>query len=161
MKTNFLRLEVVVLVALLMVFSNVAVADIDINRDSILFKTIGDNTPADNPISFEVNQGGDNSSLGTCAMNPMSGAAMNLETLEEFPLPEFPTYFALSMDDNPRFVGTQPASTNIPSEDINRYPPVLRPLETIPATTPEPATLLLMGIGMVGLAPLVRRYRRK
>jgi len=158
---KLLKLRLVGLIAIFIGFSNFTFADINITgygNDSIKSPVFEQaNSPSGNMLSFDYDQTGDQSSLGTCAMNPM-GSNSTEAILEEFPITDPETYTPISTRADTLLSSSAESTT--PYTPNDRYTP-LPPEPAPPSATPEPATLLVLGVGMIGLTPLVRRYRRK
>lgn len=108
----------------------------------------GDSSSGDT-VSFRVSQD-DQASLQTCATNSMSPdpVVMDLLPLAEYSMdyPIVTTSFA-----------TPTSSSDPPTPPERRYPPDRD--DPPPPVVPEPATMLIFGLGVCGLAPFARRYR--
>ncbi|MDR1962943.1 MAG: PEP-CTERM sorting domain-containing protein [Planctomycetaceae bacterium] len=177
-----LRLKEVGLMTILIGLSNVAFADLSTTSQgqSIVFSAgssgsssylsgSGNAAVNDGGISmtFDVSKAGDDqASLGTCAMNPTSGSSNFESILDEIPMEEaeadtpFTTFAAnaLAADNTPNSPSNNDDGNNY--YPPSRLPPIIDPPPINP-TTPEPATLLIIGLSVAGFAPLVKRYRRK
>lgn len=104
-----------------------------------------------------------------CAENPQSGNKFVAPPIE--PLPTAELQFVAQTTNYDRVTSVQPndngSSTNIPrrptypNEPGSPVPNPEPPLPPSPSTTPEPGTLLIMGIGLAGLLPFARRKRDK
>jgi hypothetical protein len=171
----FLTVKMAVLVAFLVGLANFACADLNVTN------TIGGgngitspsfDSPSGDMITFNVDQNSvAQASQGTCVTNPMSGN--NIDAILE----ELPIFNQLTTEDYVSNDSSTFANDNSSNEsgsgqrtgerDITPYPGTLppTPLGDTPGAgnpiTPEPATLLIVGLGIAGLAPIARRYRRK
>ena len=157
-KINYLGLTII-----MVGFATCAMADINVvgyGNTFIQSPVFGDAiNPSGNMLNFDYDQTGDQSSLGTCTMNPMSSNFVE-GIIEELPLEEPETFVAIQDYDYaaPRENSSVNNSPDRPRyRDDNSPPP---PPEDNPSV-PEPATFLIMGLGAVGMAPLVRKWRRK
>lgn len=133
-------------------------------------------------ITFEVDPQTKSSSLGNCTMNPQDGAGTTTNFVLEEPRPvqammRMSTF--TNSDDNtsvtPIAYSPFTSSGQTSNDDgYNNGPPIQfisDPDEIIvspgpdgpgpSAATPEPGTLLILGLGAIGMLPVVRRFRRK
>jgi hypothetical protein len=159
----YFRLKEIGLAVALMGLSGFVSADMNIDNSKILkFDSSGV------LVSFDYAETGDNqASSGTCTQNPTNGNSTNIAITE----PE-----AIIAEPEPQVSFTanvQPllrsASANLltnANANERQYPP--RPPQgtendgnSTNPTTPEPATLLILGISLAGFIPLAKRYRRK
>jgi hypothetical protein len=115
-------------------------------------------------MSFDYTETGDDqASLGTCAMNPTTpntnGVLMEEPTVEPESQP-----VSFVEDAQPLLSRMAPQSSDIRtngslvSRNVSEDSTSTIPLNP---TTPEPTTLLIIGMSIVGFVPLVKRYRRK
>ncbi|MDR2116446.1 MAG: PEP-CTERM sorting domain-containing protein [Planctomycetaceae bacterium] len=165
----YFKLKEIGLAIVLMGLSGIVFADLDSSGSKAPEFT----DPSGASMSFNYEEPGDDqASSGTCATNPSNGNNRNDSYMEE-PMNEPEAEFASFTDDAQNRLGEAASPTNRnnmmrgsnlnypsgdpPSAETNTTTP------EIPAnpTTPEPATLLIIGMSLAGFVPLVKRYRRK
>jgi hypothetical protein len=155
------------LVAILLVGTLTAVADsVSITGGTSQAPTAtyetGTEEGGETPISFNLsgNSDSDNSSLGTCTMNP-AGTSPQSNVMDEPQVlipPEQPRAYSASI--SPTSLGSNPPGTPPRTPPYYPSPPVEPepPVTPVPPVVPEPATLLIIGLAMGGL-PFVRRRK--
>lgn len=112
-----------------------------------------------NSLQFSLNQGGDQSSLGTCTMNPMSSNAVEA-IIEEMPMKEPEVNIAVQdygrTMSQPMQQPTTPRQTPIyPDDTLPDAPP------PPPTNVPEPSTMLILGLAAAAALPFSRRFRER
>lgn len=168
---NILRIAIVGLCVLTFgaVAGTDAMADINIagfgnsHIQAPLFEVA--DSPSGKTLQFNVTQGVDQSSLGTCTMNPMSSNAVDA-IIDELPVREPEVYIAVR--DYGYDMSTPTTPPNTPYNRRPSYPPPDDPdtpttpdTPTPPTNVPEPATMLIFALGIAGAAPFARRFRGK
>ncbi len=171
------KIQVLGLAFVVACFSSTAFADLNVagHGNALQPPVFGENlTPLGEPMSFNYDHAADQSSLGTCTMNPMS--SRRVESIIEEMRHEVPETHVAIQDYGfslPRSARSTDASFNPrrpyysdpddpsgPDEPDAPDDPV-NPDEPDNPTVPEPATLLIVGLGMVGIVPFAGRWRRK
>lgn len=112
---------------------------------------------ADTPgtsLQFNLSQGADQSSLGTCTMNPMSSNAVEA-IIEELPMKEPEVYIAVQDYGQAVSQPTQRTTTT----PQRRYPDDSSEDPPPQTNVPEPSTLLILGLGAAPALPFSRRLR--
>ncbi|MDR2438396.1 MAG: PEP-CTERM sorting domain-containing protein [Planctomycetaceae bacterium] len=134
-------------------------------------------SPSGDAISFDLDDSGDQESLGDCTMNPSNGTNSTEAYLEDPTIPESElttdsftedasavlTAAASFSSDADQNQNTGVSNDGNGGNNPNLSDVVETPEDDSPAmpTTPEPATLLIVGVSLAGFVPLVKRYRRK
>jgi hypothetical protein len=155
--------KVVGLTITLMIFSGFVFADLD-NSGSLAPEFTD---PSGATMSFNYEETGtDQASLGSCAMNPTAGNNVSGVMLEEPPVELEPEQASFVDDAQPLLseMDSRPPYRAIGTNDGPRLlsdPPEGSDSNPLNPTTPEPATLLIIGMSAVGFVPLIKRYRRK
>ncbi|MDR3196491.1 MAG: PEP-CTERM sorting domain-containing protein [Planctomycetaceae bacterium] len=168
MKFNF-KLKEIGLAVVLMGLSGFVFADLDSGGSG---KAPEFTDPAGTVMSFNYEETGDDqASSGTCATNPSNGNN-SAESYVEEPIVEPEPQATSFTEDAPPLLQSRAA----PPTGANVRPNSREPLVEAPIaltdnpqegndpptpTTPEPATLLIIGVSLAGFVPLVKRYRRK
>ncbi len=134
------------------------------------------NAAANSVMDFTLSANNTDATTGNCATNPTSGAnglaplplnamlnAINTTNLRSEPAREMLVSGVTSSAANNN--GGNNSNYNNNSNRNNNYnpstegnPPEREPSQSV---TPEPATMLIFGLGLAGLVPLVRSKRRK
>ncbi|MDR0705715.1 MAG: PEP-CTERM sorting domain-containing protein [Planctomycetaceae bacterium] len=162
---SYMKLKMVSLTIVLIGLSGFVFADLD-NSGS---KAPDFTDPSGTAIPFDFAEPGDDqASLGTCAMNPTNGNASG-ELMDEPIVEPEPQLVSFVNDAQPLLNEMVPQSSNPGTNDSNdslplvpnNFPEGSNPPNPLNPTTPEPTTLLIVGMSVVGFVPLVRRYRRK
>ncbi|MDR1140748.1 MAG: PEP-CTERM sorting domain-containing protein [Planctomycetaceae bacterium] len=159
----YFKLKAISLTVVLMGLSGFVFADLDFsNRQALEFDSSG------TMVSFAATETGEDQASGdSCTMNPTNGNNVNGSLLEsEITEPESPPPISFTSNAQPLLQGRSASPSTNPDTNGQRYP--ITPDSTIPdggnpgnPTTPEPATLLILGMSLAGFVPLVKRYRRK
>jgi hypothetical protein len=161
----YFGLKEIGLVVALMGLSGFVSADMNIDNSKILkFDSSGI------LVSFDYAETGDDqASSETCAQNPtsnnsMSGAITEPEAIIAKPEPQ------VSFTANAQPLLRSASASPLINANERQYP--LRPNGMTPQetendgnsanpTTPEPTTLLILGLSLAGFIPLIKRYRQK
>ncbi|MDR2755099.1 MAG: PEP-CTERM sorting domain-containing protein [Planctomycetaceae bacterium] len=128
-------------------------------------------SPSGDAMTFDLEDTGeDQASSGNCAMNPQNGTGQNGSYLEDQqPTPELESTPVSFTEDAQPILDAKAATPSNPQTRgdapyyTNNMPPTSEEGGNPPAnpTTPEPATLLIIGTSLAGFVPLIKRYRRK
>ncbi|MDR1270717.1 MAG: PEP-CTERM sorting domain-containing protein [Planctomycetaceae bacterium] len=163
----YFKLKAISLTVVLMGLSGFVFADLDFsNRQALEFDSSG------TMVSFAATETGDDQASGdSCTMNPTNGNNMNGSLLESEQInstPEEPQLTSIVTSAESRLQDRSAGSSTNSDTNGTRYPMTSSNLTNTsdggnsenPAT-PEPATLLILGMSLAGFVPLVKRYRRK
>jgi hypothetical protein len=160
----YMKLKKVGLAIVLMGLSGFALADFN-NSGS---KAPEFTDPSGAAMSFDYSEtGSDQASLGSCAMNPTVGNSTNGAIVENPQVEPEPQPVSFVEDAQPLLRSGMTPRSSVGAGTGQNYPlstsTTSDPSEggTVNPTTPEPATLLIIGMSLVGFVPLVKRYRRK
>jgi hypothetical protein len=159
----YMKLKSVGLAIVLMGLSGVVLADL----------STGSSGSTDvGGMTFDLEDTGeDQSSLGTCATNSQEGGTTTTTTTVDEPPAEAetpPESFvndgatrALASETSDKKSSSQADGSNFSSSSSGNSGDSSNDDSSTNPTTPEPATLLIIGMSLVGFVPLVKRYRRK
>lgn len=171
-----MKLQTFVLAALCCGLSSYVLADVNMTGSggSLVQPPVfgGDMTPLGEDMSFHYDSSADQSSLGTCTMNPTSGKFSDA-IIAEMPVARTESHVAIQ---DYSYSLARPTRTLLPPENPQRYYRRNLGDPELPAdgeigdnggeapppessSVPEPATLLIFGLGMIGIAPFARRFR--
>ena len=117
-------------------------------------------------IQFNVDQSEGQETTSECATNPSSGSGL-MSQLEPLPITSTNSNLLTGLSgklggdegDNPPSIGPPPYDPR-----LDNPPPLYRmPGKPTPPSpsTPEPATLLILALGALGVAPAIRRFRHE